>query len=216
METYHKIQSIFKRDPDNNYKTFLEGQWSVAAFGMLAGLQWQFTEKIDGTNIRIGWDDVTQQVTFGGRSDNAQLPGQLRIYMEEHFTPERMSSLEGPVTLIGEGFGGKIQRGSAYSPDQRFVLFDVFVEPSPEYPLGIWLNRKAVEETAFILGIPVVPVMFTSDLMTGYNSMRTWRPVSQVAEQPIVIEGVVARPCIELRDYLGHRVITKIKVKDFL
>ena len=29
------------------------------------------------------------------------------------------------------------------------------------------------------------------------------------------MEGVVARPIIELKDRMGKRVITKIKVKDF-
>ena len=113
MKTYHKIQSIYKRDPENHYKTFLDGQWSVPAFGLLQDLMWEFTEKIDGTNIRIGWDDVTGQVTFGGRSDNSQIPGQLATYMADTFTPKHMiASLRGPVTLIGEGYGSTIQKGS--------------------------------------------------------------------------------------------------------
>jgi len=216
METYHKIQSIFKRDPETNYKTFLEGQWSVDAFGALAELKWEFTEKVDGTNIRIGWDDVTQQVTFGGRSDNAQLPGQLRVYMENKFTPELMSDLAGPVTLIGEGFGGKIQKGSAYGPDQRFILFDVFIEPWADYPMGLWLPRSEVNTIAEILDIPVVATVFTSTLLKGYRSLKTWRPVTEIPDSTRVMEGFVARPTVELRDRLGQRIITKIKVKDFL
>ena len=47
MKTYHKIQSIFKRDPENRFKTFLDGQWSVPAFGLLQNIEWTFTEKVE-------------------------------------------------------------------------------------------------------------------------------------------------------------------------
>ena len=216
MKLYHKIQSIFYRDPENNYKTFIDGKFSVDAFETLQDVPWDFTEKIDGTNIRIGWDNVAKTVTFGGRSDNAQLPGQLRIYMENYFTPESLNDyLTGPVTLLGEGYGGKIQKGSGYREDQAFILFDVFVEPYADAPLGLFLGREAVESIAATSGIPVVPIIHTGPLLDGLDLVRNGME-SLVAEQEYyVAEGVVARPCTELRDHMGRRIITKIKVKDF-
>lgn len=29
---YHKIQTMFLRDPDNNYKTLLKDQWALSEF----------------------------------------------------------------------------------------------------------------------------------------------------------------------------------------
>lgn len=213
MNTYHKIQSIFKRDPANNHKTFLDGQWSVAAFGLLQDLMWTFTEKIDGTNIRIGWDG--KDVTFGGRSDRADIPSVLLKHLIDTFTPSAMEDgVLGPVTLIGEGFGGKIQKGSGYRQDQSFILFDAYIEPTENYPMGIWLERDVVESIAENLNIPVVPVIHQGPLLDGLALCQA-KPYSQVAEQEIIAEGVVARPSVELRDRMGQRVITKIKVRDF-
>jgi hypothetical protein len=36
METYHKIQTVYFRDPKNNMKTLLEGEWSKPEFEYLA------------------------------------------------------------------------------------------------------------------------------------------------------------------------------------
>jgi hypothetical protein len=53
MKEYHKIQTVFKRDPSNNYKTLLEGEFAIPEFGYLQDNEWVFTEKVDGTNIRV-------------------------------------------------------------------------------------------------------------------------------------------------------------------
>lgn len=217
MKVYHKIQSIYKRDPENKYRTFLDGDWSVPVFGLLQDLEWTFTEKVDGTNIRIGWDDVTKTVTLGGRTDRAELPGQLRIYLENHFTPEFCAAqLSGPVTLIGEGYGGKIQKGSGYQMEQRFILFDVFIEPYEDAPLGLFLDRREVESIALDLGIPSVPVIYKGPLLDGLDLVRDGMNSVVAEDSELVAEGVVARPSVELCDRFGRRIITKIKVKDFL
>ena len=66
---YHKIQTIFKRDPKTNYKTLLMGEYSLPEFNYLANNIWQFTEKVDGTNIRIILND--EGLSFGGRTEKA-------------------------------------------------------------------------------------------------------------------------------------------------
>ena len=53
MKEYHKIQTVFKRDPATKIKTLLDVDWSQDAFGYLADNEWVFTEKVDGTNIRV-------------------------------------------------------------------------------------------------------------------------------------------------------------------
>jgi len=53
MSEYPKIQSIFKRD-ELTHKFLSE--FSLPEFEYLQLNIWEFTEKIDGTNIRIIWD----------------------------------------------------------------------------------------------------------------------------------------------------------------
>jgi hypothetical protein len=53
MKEYHKIQTIFKRDMTNKAKSLFEGRWTMPEFEYLANNTWVFTEKVDGTNIRV-------------------------------------------------------------------------------------------------------------------------------------------------------------------
>lgn len=214
MKTYHKIQSIYKRDPETKFKTFIDGDWSVDAFGLLKDLVWEFTEKVDGTNIRVGWDG--ENVAYGGRTDSADIPSVLMNNMREIFTVANMQKLKGPVTLIGEGYGGKIQKGSRYREDQNFILFDVFIEPTEDHPLGVYLPRSTVDEIADMLSIPSVPVIHKGPLLDGVDMCKGNLTSSVADDKTLVSEGVVCRPEVELFDRLGRRVITKIKVRDFL
>src|SRR5574340_488255 len=54
MNEYHKIQTLFKRDMENNGKLLLEGQWTLPEFEFLAGNTCVFTEKVDGAKIQKG------------------------------------------------------------------------------------------------------------------------------------------------------------------
>ena len=94
MNEYHKIQTVFDRDPDNKFKTLLEGQFSMPEFAYLAENEWVWTEKVDGTNIRVMCTDYQEDgaaygVTFGGRTDNAQIPAFLVSALEARFPTPR-------------------------------------------------------------------------------------------------------------------------------
>ena len=129
MSEYHKIQTLFKRDMSNR-KTLIEGEWTLPEFEYLAGNVWVFTEKVDGTNIRVIFKDGG--ITFGGRTEDAQIPAQLVTRMNERFLSLAAKFGEvfahGSAVLYGEGYGAKIQKGGGnYRDDQDFVLFDVLV-----------------------------------------------------------------------------------------
>jgi len=211
MSKYHKIQSVFKRDPENNFKTFLEGEYSLPEFYYLAHNGWVFTEKIDGTNIRIYWDGT--EVRFEGRTDKAQIPTFLLEQLTEMFPPEVFSMFDNgspgttSVVLYGEGYGAKIQKGGGnyISDGVSFVLFDVRIG-------DWWLERSAVNELAESLGIKSVPTVGWGTLTDmvqfvreGFDSI--WGPFEA--------EGLVARPTIELFGRNGKRIITKLKCRDF-
>lgn len=129
MKEYHKIQTVFKRDMATKHKTLLEGQWVLPEFEYLANNLWTFTEKVDGTNIRVILQNGA--VTFGGKTDAAQIPAQLVTRLNERFLPlaEKMQEMFGcDACLYGEGYGAKIQKaGGNYRSDQDFVLFDILV-----------------------------------------------------------------------------------------
>lgn len=215
MPLYHKIDSVFHRDPQNNNKTFLVDQWTHPEFEYLSEFEWVWTEKIDGTNIRVIRDDQGN-VSFGGRSENAQIPGRLANYLKDTFTKERLDQAFDPcfaVTLYGEGFGAGIRSGGNYDTggEQRFILFDVSYEH--EFGGTCWLERNSVEDIASKLGIPCVPEIGSGTLYEAMAKVVTGF-TSRVGSQQA--EGLVVRPTIELKNRFGSRVITKIKTCDFV
>lgn len=205
---YHKIQSIYKRDAENDNK-FIMGDWSTPELGLLAGANWVFTEKIDGTNIRIHYDGTSVQ--FGGRTDAAAIPAHLIKVLMETFTPKHMAAsfkeLEGSVTLYGEGYGHKIQSGGKYLANKAvdFVLFDVRVG---EW----WLKREDVDSIAKSLGIQSVPTIGSGTLHKAIAMVKSGLKSRWGDFEP---EGIVARPAVDLFSRNGSRIITKIKAKDF-
>jgi hypothetical protein len=206
MSEYHKIQSIFKRDMANG-KKLIVGDWSFPEFEFLSENLWTFTEKVDGTNIRVMFSDGG--VTFGGRTDNASIPAPLVTRLNERFLPwaGKINEIfiDGQATLYGEGYGPKIQNGGNYRKDQDFVLFDVRVGKW-------WLQRCDVEDVAEKMGLDVVPIIGEGTLYDAVNrAMRgmvsTWGEFQA--------EGIVARPKVELATRGGGRIIAKIKCRDF-
>lgn len=189
-------------------KTLIVGDWTLPEFEYLAGNQWVFTEKVDGTNIRVIFCDG--KVTFGGRTEDAQIPAQLVTRLNERFLPLAAKLAEvfpdGSAVLYGEGYGAKIQKGGGnYRADQDFVMFDVKCG-------DWWLQRADVEDVAGKLGIDVVPIIGEGTLHDAVARAKSGIPSTWGAFQA---EGIVARPKTELKTRAGHRLIAKIKCRDF-
>jgi len=165
---YHKIQTVFLRNPANSYKTLLEGQYALPEFEYLKDNEWVFTEKVDGTNIRIFWNGTFDNLSYGGKTDNADIPGFLYQSLEILFSKnEQLKEVfpDGPAILYGEGYGAKIQKGGDYLPYASFILFDVKIGPW-------WLKRKDVDEIAEKLGIKSVPVIGEGTLQDAVELCR--------------------------------------------
>ena len=62
MIEYPKIESLYKRN-EKTHK-FAIGEFRIPEFQYLYSLPWRWTEKIDGTNIRIEW--TGEKVDIGG------------------------------------------------------------------------------------------------------------------------------------------------------
>ena len=207
MDKYPKIQTVFLRDPATRYKTLLMGQWALPEFEYLAMNEWVWTEKIDGTNIRVDWDG--ERATFAGRTDNAQTPPFLLAKLQAMFPVDvfKAEYPDLPMTLYGEGYGAKIQKGGGnYIPDgQSFILFDVMIT-------GNWQPRESVEDIATHLDLDIVPIVGYGLLVDAVNQVRNGF-MSLIASRDA--EGLVMRPTVELQTRTGQRIITKIKCKDF-
>lgn len=212
MKKYHKIETIYSRD-NGGTKKLLPGVFRDPTIKFLSSNNWIWTEKIDGTNIRIYWDG--HKVTFGGRTDNANIPAILLNRLNELFGGTVNEELfeqtfgEKEVILFGEGYGAKIQKGGgAYIPDGvDFILFDVLIADN-------YQPRNVVEDIAHSFGVKVVPIVGMGDLTAAVNFVMT-HPNSVVAAESREMEGIVCRPEIELQDRCGNRIIVKIKWEDF-
>jgi len=88
---YHKIETLYERD-ERTHKLARPFTLKNPVYGIIK--EWEFTEKIDGTNIRIMWSP-SEDITFGGRTDNAQLPADLVNILKNHVTEERLRIVEG-------------------------------------------------------------------------------------------------------------------------
>ena len=219
---YPKINTIFKRGEKGK---LLYGQYSRTEFEYLKDNIWVFTEKIDGTNIRIIWIPKEEiPYYFGaeipeidifdikGKSDNAQIPPFLLEKLKEIFTANKFRQLypKTPMILYGEGYGNRIQKaGSGYIKDDvDFILFDVLVDNM------WWLKREDVVDIATQLGVLAVPVIGKGTikdaviLLTSGNGLLSDFGNFQA-------EGLVLRPEVELFSRNGKRIITKMKHKDF-
>ena len=210
MIEYVKIEIPFIRAEDGS-KKLIEGQYINETVRYLKDAIWEFTEKIDGTNISIVWDG--HKVEFHGRTERAQIPSHLVNKLNEMFGGETNEEMfeqifgDTPMILYGEGYGYKIQNGGAYRDDVSFILFDVY-QPTND----IWLKREAVEDIAKQFNIDVVPIIIRGTIDDAVRLVKA-NPMSTIGSAKM--EGVVGRPIVELKDRLGKRVIIKVKVRDF-
>lgn len=205
MEKYHKIDSIFKRDEKNN---FIVGEWSTPTLAYLKDNLWSFEEKINGTNLRVHWDGLSE-VKFGGRTDDAQMPMKLLYVLQDIFSTKKFLELYPGtgMTLYGEGVGPGLAKGSgSYSPSgYRFILFDVVIG-------GYFLTRENIEDIASKIEIAVAPVIGVGSID---DAIRLVKQGFNSRFGDFEAEGVVLKPGVQLFDRMGNRVITKIKTRDF-
>lgn len=205
---YPKIDSPYKRHIDGPDRNRLDpGNWFRPEFELLNDKPWEWTEKVNGTNVRVIWDGY--KVRFGGRTDNASMPIKLVDMLTEQFPEELLEQKFGSseVTLFGEGYGPGIAAGSGiYNPSEvKFVLFDVWIG-------GWWLLRDNVTEVASSLAVDVVPLV-------GY--LEVSQAIRIVTDGLIsrwggfLAEGLVGKAPLGLLSRGKDRLMMKVKTKDF-
>lgn len=204
---YEKIQTLWKRDPENKF-VIIPGEYSKEEFANVR--DWIATEKIDGMNIRVIFNN--EGIRFAGRTDKAHIPEPLGTVLRETFTEEKMLKVfdlekANEVILYGEGYGPKIQKGGKYRDTQGIILFDILID-------GIWLEEDKVSTMAYELGVDSVPI-FGRGNVSSIEGLVLTRPKSLIEGSDCIIEGIVARSVPLMLDRFGNRIIFKLKIKDY-
>ena len=210
---YPKIQSLWKRDPANNY-VIIPGLYSRMEFPNVK--KWGYTEKIDGMNMKVIFEDAHPcygpRISIEGRTDRANLPKELVSFLERTFTHyEMQSKFEDAKTVIlyGEGYGAGIQKnGGLYQEAKEFILFDAVID-------GVWLLRESIEDIAEYFEIKAVPEINHFKTIADVEAYLKQDPKSLVSEGEKVMEGIVARsdPLMLFRN--GNPMMWKLKTKDY-
>jgi len=221
---YHKIHGLFKRytkdDKDagiipdgKKVGDFITGEFAKEEFKILFHNQWIWTEKLDGMNIRIYLYREEENDNFTiivkGRTDKADISDDLlnSIYTWFHENEEKINNTftkTNNLILYGEGVGKKIQKGSIFG-EQHFKLFDVKIGK-------FWLKRDDVINIANKISLST-PLYWMGTITDAVGRAIT-EPKSEFGN--FTIEGYVGVPVGDFLDRSGNRIITKIKVKDFV
>ncbi|HEU5395178.1 MAG TPA: RNA ligase family protein [Candidatus Methylomirabilis sp.] len=207
VERYQKIPTVYLREEKRGGK-LLVGQWASTEIAYLADCPWRFTEKVDGTNLRVIWDG--HRVTYGGRTDDAQIPADLVNYLVGTFGGEenaqRLEQVFGstPAMICGEGFGGRVAQGRHYAEASEMAVFDVKIG-------DWWLGRANVEDVAGKLDLTVVPEVLIGTLEEGVQLVREG---FKSGWGEFLAEGVVGRPVVDLVARDGERIAVKLKRRD--
>lgn len=213
MTEYQKIPGPFKRDPKT--KQIVLGDWSSPELELLHSLNdWDFTEKVDGTNVRVFWDGY--RVEFRGRTDRAEFSMLQDAALNKTFAGAANETLfeqqfgNQAALLYGELYGPGVQSGGKYRDDLSFILFDVKIG-------DWWLQRDALEEIAAALGIDNAPLYLSGvslDTAIDHVVLGLLSDVALDSKPSMYAEGLVGRLGSGLRARNGDRIIVKVKHDD--
>lgn len=210
---YPKIETLLNRDEKTG--RIIEGVWRLPEFEYLQALNWRWSEKLDGTNIRIEWqpkeDRSGPALAIKGRTDRAQMPVTLMEYLHALVNAEKMAEVftDAPAVVYGEAYGGNIQSAGRYYKLDGSYGFSIFDIRIGEW----WLKWENIQEIAMKLELPLVPNFGSGSLALAIQFVYEG---FQSALGIIAAEGLVVRPAVDLRMRNGQRVIGKIKTTDFV
>lgn len=237
MSEYHKIETLYERD-EKTHRLKPELILKNRVYGIVN--PWVWTEKVDGTNIRVIWRRWVAQcghavaskdqnfcsrcgakvehcvdsgtVSFGGKTDNAQIHADLVKWLYAKITPAALAAAfpedVGEAVIYGEGYGPGIQKGGGlYASEKKLIVFDVNVA-------GWWLSDENMRDVATKLGLEAVPLIGEMTLAEATEKVRQGFP-SLLNGGKARAEGMVGRPVEALFDKKGARLIVKLKTKDF-
>ncbi len=167
-------------------------------------------EKIHGTSAHIQLKDNKIIFFSGGEKHNKFV---------NIFDKEKIKSIfielfgNANIIVFGEAYGGKQQGMSiTYGAELKFVVFDVKID-------GSWLCVPDADDVAKKLGLEFVDYVKINTDMPDIDFERD-KPSIQAnrngIKKPMIREGIVLRPIIEVTKNNGSRIISKHKRDEFL
>ena len=251
--TYQKINTLYKRDINNIIMQHYE--WSCPEFEYLRKLPWDATEKIDGTNMRIeviqtpmlkldSEDIIGVQfdVTFKGKTDNAQIPPHLEKYMKEKFDENRVLYSLGIEKYIP--IENWAEHGWCVSKEDLTPVYDKIPLKYTIYGEGygmkiqnvggrylsnsvsfigfdvkvndMYLLRDNAMEVFNKLGADTVPYLGQMTIDEAIEKVRKGFVSAISEDRTLMAEGIVLSSPLGLKNRRGERLIVKIKYMDFV
>ena len=251
--TYQKINTLYKRDINNIIMQHYE--WSCPEFEYLRKLPWDATEKIDGTNMRIEViqtpmlkpesDDIIGvqfDVTFKGKTDNAQIPPHLEKYMKETFDENRVLYSLGIEKYIS--IDKWAEHGWCVSKEDLTPVYDKIPLKYTIYGEGygmkiqkvggrylsnsvsfigfdvkvndMYLLRDNAMEVFKKLGADTVPYLGQMTIDEAIEKVRKGFVSAISEDRTLMAEGIVLSSPLGLKNRRGERLIVKIKYMDFV
>ena len=212
---YPKIQTLFNRDK-KSFKVIV-GDYRLPVFKTLEEVPWVVTEKVDGTNVRIILTEVGYE--YRGRTDRAVFNREQSEFLEKVARDLFEKGVRNKI-LFGELFGsvnGKRKigpNGDKYSREYRITFFDIW-----DLKNGAWFELSEAKQIVESNSYEFAPIIGTMRIPDIVELVREGFP-SQVSEQPLTAEGVVARtnPQLYYHDKPRNRymrAIFKLKTRDF-
>ena len=198
MNEYPKILNLFKFDQESKQRTT---EFSCPEFKYLKDCKWVFTEKIDGMNIRVIFDE-NGEIEIRGRTDKAQLPPDLIVNIKDMFKEVKARN----VTFYGEGYGPGINKGGKYREDKSFRLFEYH-----QHDVSIPYFTRA-EFFPDLNNIPTVTTVAYITLMEAYKVVKNGL-ISR--GEDFYAEGLVGYPAAQILDRYGQIIRVKIKHRDY-
>lgn len=169
-------------------------------------------EKIHGTSAHISWNTGTLVFFSGGESHDRFVALFDQAALTAIFMEKFGSTVQPPVIVYGEAYGGKQQGMSAtYGPDLKFVAFDVKIGDS-------WLSVPQAAALVANLGLEFVAYDLIDATLPAIDACRdlpSTQAVRNGITEPKLREGVVLRPPFEATANNGERMIAKHKRDEF-
>ena len=205
MKTYQKIETLYKFD--TKLKRFIEGDFVNPIVKYLANCEWQASEKIDGTNIRILWTGFNFEIK--GREDTSGIPEEVISLYKSIFTKDMEYAFEQKfkdkqVILCMEAYAGKIQ-GHIYSGNEKLIGYDIMINEQ-------YIDRKGSKEIFEEFGFDYVPTLNFKTLWEAIDYVKT--STKSIIDNTATIEGLVCLPKERNYDNQGNRICVKIKARD--
>lgn len=173
---------------------------------------WVVTEKIHGANYAIYSDgEVVLPARRTGFIGEEKFFNHTPVFEKYKDSVLKLSQKLGKkVRVVGELFGGNIQKEVYYKDEQDFVAFDIFVEDEPvPYHMFDTLCRW--------YEIPKVPLIRFCDsleeALAVNNEFETW--LSDNKDESNICEGVVIKPEFDKYFANGNRLALKNKNDKF-